>query len=106
MTILKCSATNCFYNKDMLCSKGAINVTGQNARQADETSCESFRAQNSSASNSADSGCGCKTINIDCKANNCTYNQHCKCTAAAINVGGSNARSCEETKCDTFCCNC
>ena len=35
MTILKCSAHNCYYNKDSLCSKGAINVEGADARYAD-----------------------------------------------------------------------
>ena len=87
MTILKCSAHNCYYNKDSLCSKGAINVEGADARYADDTACESFRDQKEdSATNAADSGCGCETINIDCKAHNCTYNEHCKCTAASINV--------------------
>ena len=45
MTILKCSAHNCYYNKDSLCSKGAINVEGADARYADDTACESFRDQ-------------------------------------------------------------
>lgn len=40
MTILKCSAHNCYYNKDSLCSKGAINVEGADARYADDTACE------------------------------------------------------------------
>ena len=35
MTILKCSAHNCYYNKDSLCSKGAINVEGADARYAE-----------------------------------------------------------------------
>ena len=56
--------------------------------------------------NAADSGCGCETINIDCKAHNCTYNEHCKCTAASINVSGANAHRCCDTKCDTFSCEC
>ena len=56
MTILKCSAHNCYYNKDSLCSKGAINVEGADARYADDTACESFRDQKEdSATNAADS---------------------------------------------------
>ena len=107
MTILQWSAHNCYYNKDSLCSKGAINVEGADARYADDTACESFRDQKEgSATNAADSGCGCETINIDCKAHNCTYNEHCKCTAASINVSGDNAHRCCDTKCDTFSCNC
>lgn len=45
MTNLKCSAHNCYYNKNSLCSRGAINVEGADARYADDTACESFRAQ-------------------------------------------------------------
>ena len=72
-----------------------------------DTACESFRDQEECAvKNSADPCCGCETINIDCKAHNCTYNEHCKCTAASINVSGANAHRCCDTKCDTFSCEC
>ena len=92
MTSLKCSAHNCCYNKNSLCSRGSISVEGADARYADDTACESFRDQEECAvKNSADPCCGCETINIDCKAHNCTYNEHCKCTAASINVSGANA---------------
>ena len=40
MTSLKCSAHNCYYNKNSLCSRGAINVEGADARYADDTACE------------------------------------------------------------------
>ena len=94
MTILKCSATTCAYNEDMLCSRGEINVMGDSAKSSEETSCGSFREKSQGAMNSAKNGCGCETIQIDCKAHNCTYNENCKCTAAAIDVAGSGARAC------------
>ena len=106
MTILKCSATTCAYNEDMLCSRGEINVMGDSAKSSEETSCGSFREKSQGAMNSAKNGCGCETIQIDCKAHNCTYNENCKCTAAAIDVAGSGAKVCSETKCDTFECQC
>ena len=43
MTILNCSATKCIYNDNKLCSRGDIEITGDNAHRADETSCGSFR---------------------------------------------------------------
>ena len=43
MTSLKCSAHNCCYNKNSLCSRGSISVEGADARYADDTACESFR---------------------------------------------------------------
>ena len=106
MTILKCSATTCAYNEDMLCSRGEINVMGDSAKSSEETSCASFREKSQGAMNSAKNSCGCETIQIDCKAHNCTYNEKCKCTAAAIDVAGSGAKVCSETKCDTFECQC
>lgn len=107
MTILRCSATTCIYNKEQLCSRGEIDVIGDNAKYADETSCGSFRERGEGAAqNSASEGCGCEKIQIDCKAQNCTYNEHCKCTAAAIDVDGPGACNCQETKCGTFECKC
>ena len=46
MTILKCSAMTCVYNKEQLCSKGDIDVTGENATSANETSCGKFPREN------------------------------------------------------------
>ena len=43
MADLRCSVENCGYNKDMLCSKGDINVGGKGACVPDDTCCESFR---------------------------------------------------------------
>ena len=88
MTVLKCYATTCVYNKEQLCSKGNIDVMGENAHLSEDTCCGSFR----------------ETIQIDCKAHHCSYNDDCKCTAAAIQVSGENAKDCQETKCGTFRC--
>lgn len=107
MTVLKCYATTCVYNKEQLCSKGNIDVMGENAHLSEDTSCGSFQERNSSSpQNNYASGCGCETIQIDCKAHNCSYNDNCKCTAAAIQVNGENAKDCRETKCGTFQCEC
>ena len=107
MTILKCSAMTCVYNKEQLCSKGDIDVTGENATSANETSCGSFRERTgSSMKDSYTDDCGCDKIQIDCKAHNCTYNDNCKCTASSIQVDGSNAHASSDTSCDTFPCHC
>nr|WP_317365355.1 DUF1540 domain-containing protein [uncultured Blautia sp.] len=107
MTILNCTAVTCVYNKDRLCSRGEIEVTGSDARAADETCCGSFRDRNEgSATNSLKDSCGCEKINIDCKARECTYNEHCRCTASAIDINGENACTEAETKCGTFACKC
>ena len=95
------------YNKEQLCSKGDIDVTGENATSANETSCGSFREiTGSSMKGSYTDDCGCDKIQIDCKAHNCTYNDNCKCTASSIQVDGSNAHASSDTRCDTFQCHC
>ena len=105
MTYLKCSATTCVYNKNELCSKGDINVMGSDAQHSDETCCGSFRERSaSSITNSMTEGNGKKEILIDCKAHNCTYNEHCKCTAGSVGIGGVGAKESCDTKCDTFTC--
>ena len=107
MTILSCSATKCMYNDHELCSRGDIEITGNGAHRADETSCGSFRERSSgSAMNSTGEHCGCKKINIDCKAQECTYNEHSRCTASAIDVSGCSTEGCNETQCNTFACKC
>lgn len=107
MTILRCSATTCIYNKEELCSKGDIMVDGSTASRAEETCCSSFRERKAdSMKNSVSEGCGCEKISVDCAAHNCTYNEHCRCTAAAIDVSGDGACSPQDTRCSTFECRC
>ena len=103
MTLLKCSATTCVYNKEYLCSRGEIDVMWVNAHDSDETCCGSFQEREySSTQNAYRSGCGCDQIQVDCAAHNCTYNDNCRCTAASISVDGANAKNNRETKCSTF----
>ena len=69
-----------FYNKEQLCSKGDIDVTGENATSANETSCGSFRERTgSSMKDSYTDDCGCDKIQIDCKA----------CLTYGTGVGGA-----------------
>ena len=83
MTILNCSAVTCIYNKISCAPRD--QVMGHDARVSDETSCGSFRDRNSaSVTNSEKNHCGCEKSRIDCKAHECTYNEHCKCTASAL----------------------
>ncbi|MGI6069884.1 MAG: DUF1540 domain-containing protein [Blautia sp.] len=103
MPNLKCTATTCVYNKEQLCAKGDIKVDGVNAQYVDETCCASFRERGEETSSGCNS-CGCKTIDVDCKACECVYNSNEKCTADAIDIAGANACSCQDTKCGTFCC--
>ena len=108
MTNLNCSAVTCVYNKDSLCSRGNIEVRGKDAHISDDTCCGSFEerhaAGDGSAIDYASEHEGCERIQIDCKAENCTYNDSCRCTASAIDISGEDADACQQTCCDTFYC--
>lgn len=101
MPILSCSATTCVYNKEELCSKGDIMVSGDRAQHPSETCCDSFVERNEdSMSNSTGTGCG--TIDVDCGACECTFNKEDKCSASAIEIDGSDACESDETECGSF----
>ncbi len=103
MPALKCSALTCIYNKEELCSKGDILVTGDTAKTPDQTSCGSFQERKGeSMTASCASGCGCETIKVDCEACGCMYNDDRKCSASQIGIAGPNARSSQQTMCGTF----
>ena len=82
MPLLSCTARTCVYNKDEYCSKGDILVEGRSATAADETSCSSFKERSrDTVSDAACYDCGCRTIDVDCKAQECTFNREEKCHA-------------------------
>lgn len=43
MTKLDCTATQCVYNKEKVCSKDNVLVGCENAHDVDATCCESFK---------------------------------------------------------------
>lgn len=102
MPDLRCTAVTCYYNNDNLCCKSDIMVDGAQAKNADGTSCASFRERGEYTNQSC--GCGCKTVEVDCKACSCVYNKNEKCAAGSVNIAGSNACSSAETRCGTFEC--
>lgn len=101
MADLRCSVENCGYNKECLCTKGDINVGGMGANCVDDTCCESFRAAREDSYKSSlyhPQG----TINIDCEATKCVYNEDYKCRAGHVDIKGCGACECKETACETF----
>lgn len=105
MPALTCAATTCIYNKNRLCSKGDIKVTGEHATYPDATSCGSFVERGNGASNAvSDTGCGCDTIDVRCEACKCVFNKNAKCSAGSIEIEGRNASEARETECGTFRC--
>ena len=84
-------------------ARGNITVEGAHANRNSETSCGSFEEKKN---------CGCanstgkppKMSDVTCEAVNCKFNEGRKCHAKDIQVAGTNACTCMETECASFCC--
>ena len=101
MPLLSCSAQNCVYNEDKYCSKGDILIQGDEAQTACETCCSSFKeAGEGSYKNSV--GTPSATVQIDCTACNCHYNENNRCMAGRVDISGQSACTCNQTECSTF----
>lgn len=103
MPELKCTVQTCLHNKQFYCDLDEIQVAGDSARTAEQTSCGSF-VERKGDQYSDVTGEASATSNIDCKAVECMYNDSCRCHAGKISVEGSNASQQEETVCATFQC--
>ena len=93
---LKCSATNCAYNEELVCKAGHIHVSGYQAKSMEGTYCASFVDKvNGSLTNSLGNAIT-STCNIECEAHNCIYNVNKDCHAKKVQIDKLNAC------CDTF----
>ena len=101
MPALVCSAQHCVYNNAMYCSKGDILVVGENAKECQDTCCESFQERRQESARSS-MGSPSAKIDIKCEAVNCKYNNQCICHAQQVDISGAAACKCEETECVTF----
>ena len=108
MPELKCTVQTCVHNDQFLCRLDKIQVGGNNAKNPQETCCDSFqeRREGSYANSAGSMSTASDRSEIDCKAVNCMYNENCACHAGKISVEGGNARQAEGTECATFQCHC
>lgn len=104
MNRLECNVTSCQHYCDNLCCLQGIHVDGPAAKESSQTCCDSYEERHRSYGENS-SACGrtpSVESSISCKAEHCTYNENCKCTAEQVHVGCS----CGEvsTKSGTECC--
>ena len=104
MPDLKCTVQTCVHNKQFLCDLNEIEVGGDDAKNARETCCDSFRERTGESYSNASDGHASAMTGIDCMAVSCEYNHNHDCHAGKISVEGSNATCCESTECATFTC--
>lgn len=103
VTILECTAEDCFYNKSQCCCKGDIEVKGKSAKTSSETCCHSFKPQGEgSYANAHTNASPDRGVEIGCEVDNCVYNDDHRCFAERIGIAGVNASTSSETQCATF----
>lgn len=101
MPLLVCSAQSCVYNDAQCCCKGDIKVDGDQAQKCQDTCCASFQERRGENAKSS-MGTPCQTVQVDCKAKNCSFNESCKCSADKIGIAGASACQCDQTECASF----
>ncbi|WP_159459719.1 DUF1540 domain-containing protein [Scatolibacter rhodanostii] len=102
MNHLECEVSTCMHFDKNLCTLNKIMVEGPAAHDKEETCCMSFSEKMSSGQNAVGVPHDAKPqTGIDCKAENCTYNSSCKCTASNVKV--ANCHPNVSAKCDTHC---
>lgn len=105
MPILDCNVTSCIHNTDEKCCKGNILVEGSDAKEPEATFCASFHEREE---DSFRNGCEVPdySLQVDCEATHCRFNDDCECHAEHIGIAGNGACCSEETKCASFQCTC
>lgn len=104
MTNLHCDVMSCSNNRDNLCCRPEIQVSGRQAWGSEQTSCSSFLDATDSLQNAI--GCSLPNTALDvyCEAENCTFNSNERCSANEISVktGDSSPHSPSATECASF----
>ncbi|MFI3209457.1 MAG: DUF1540 domain-containing protein [Peptostreptococcaceae bacterium] len=96
MANLHCSALNCGNNTQGECFAGNINIFGACAHETETTICGSFIDQSISSLSNYINTDSLKTDQINCRAQNCVYNDMASCTAQGVQINALNA------SCNTF----
>lgn len=102
MPELKCTVQNCAHNQSFYCNLDRITVGKEQAKNEQETCCESFQERCGDTYHNDITGYASAETTINCKATQCMYNEKCNCYAGKISVEGSNACNIEQTECATF----
>lgn len=105
MTTLGCSVSNCAYNKEELCCRPDIKVSGQDAASSCETCCSSFLDASGGAQNSISYVQPNTSLDVHCDAESCEFNREQKCGADQISIrpdSGSGSAPEQNSQCESF----
>lgn len=101
MVTLKCNVSTCLHNEDNCCCKHTIKVDGENAKNADDTCCQSFDGRGEDSYRNVYENPN-QSLEVGCDVASCIYNREQLCHAAKIDIIGSSANTSRQTACGTF----
>lgn len=102
MNRVECEVSTCMHFDKNLCMLNKIRVEGPSAHDREQTCCMSFSEKLSGGQNAVGMpNNATQDTGINCKADNCSYNDNCKCTANLVKV--TNCHPNVSAKCDTHC---
>lgn len=102
MNQLNCSVSNCAANRNHLCCRDGITVSGSSAQNADGTCCDAFQQEMVGVTNEVMSQNPSPDTRIKCEVLRCVYNENKACTAQDVSIRGDHASVKYETRCETF----
>jgi hypothetical protein len=100
MAEIKCTVTNCYFNKRLGCTAPTIAVEGKRSDESRSTNCDTFIEQKPGVRSSVSEPLS--DTDIKCMAAKCVYNESQRCEATDIIINGKNAVVPAETCCSTF----
>jgi hypothetical protein len=104
MTNLECHVSDCANFAQGYCCRPNIGVAGRSASECAETCCSSFQKKREGANNALRFDQPNQSLDVDCGAMNCTYNEDGVCGADCILVESGNDKTTakSQTECATF----
>ena len=105
MTDLHCTVAGCANNRESLCCRPDIMVSGPDSSNSKQTFCANFidRKDGGAATNSVDHESPNPTLDIHCEAANCAYNQQMACSANHVDISTTPVNGGQiKTECSTF----
>lgn len=103
MTKVKCSVSNCSYNKDHVCYAERVAIGGQAAVEDESTCCGTFLNEEAYSNLAEHTGYKSVCDAVTCTVATCAHHKNHQCMLDSIQVEGSNQTAVYiETCCSSF----
>ncbi|MGL5972947.1 MAG: DUF1540 domain-containing protein [Oscillospiraceae bacterium] len=102
MTILNCDCKRCINNSNNLCCRPNLYIKGELSSVVTDTFCENFCCKSEGVMTNLVYNSANKSLDVNCLAKNCIYNNKTKCEAESIAIQNFDAYDKTQTYCSSF----